>query len=62
MIARVDWYHGCSRNEGERMIVVERDATLAAAAQRHITEAPRHAVLRGQLSPQRAQARRDVAS
>lgn len=62
VIAHVDWYHGCGRSEGERMIVIERDATLAAAAQRHITAALRHAELRGQLSPQRAQARHDVAS
>lgn len=62
VLARVDWYHGCGRNEGERMIVVERDATLAAAAQHHIAAALRHAELREQLPPERTQGRRDVAS
>ena len=62
VLARVDWYHGCGRNERERMIVVERDATLAATAQRQVAAALRHAELREPLTPERAQARHDVAS
>ncbi len=62
VMASVDWYHGCGRNERELLIVLERDPTLAAAAQRHFAAALRHAEARESLDPARAEARRDVAS